>query len=147
MHMRKFVKDLSIKYHMSQSRTREKREKRNNGGLARSLACPPAVAVQSVYMNNDLQSIKDMLHTKRDFFAQKFHVQRFGIFGSIARGSQTAGSDADILVEFTEPIGLFAFVDLEDELAKLLQRDVDLVTKNALKPVMKDEILEQTVYV
>ncbi len=49
----------------------------------------------------------------------------------------------DVLVDF-EPgaaIGLFEFADLQHALADLFQRDVDLVSKRALHPFNRDEVL------
>ena len=40
----------------------------------------------------------------------------------------------------------FRFLELEEFLTKKLGVKVDLVTKNALKPVLKDQILQETVY-
>ncbi|KKT37612.1 MAG: polymerase beta domain protein region protein, partial [Candidatus Gottesmanbacteria bacterium GW2011_GWB1_44_11c] len=47
---------------------------------------------------------------------------------------------------FTHPLGLFRFVELENHLSQLLGKPVDLVTKNALKPIIKDQILQETIY-
>lgn len=48
-------------------------------------------------------------------------------------GGAKPASDIDILVEFQRPIGL-AFVDLVDELEKILHHRVDLVSKSGIKP-------------
>lgn len=76
-----------------------------------------------------------------------FPLRRLGVFGSVARGEATAASDVDILVELERPIGLFQFIELEDRLRELLHRDVDAVTANALKPMIKDAILREAIYV
>ena len=57
-----------------------------------------------------------------------------------------AQSDVDILVEFNRPIGLFAFLDLKEELEDLLQRRVDLVTADALKPQMREKVLSEAIH-
>lgn len=80
-------------------------------------------------------------------FAKEYHVRRFGIFGSYSRGSQTTMSDIDLLVEFFQPISLFRFVELEQKLSELLNRDVDLVTPDALKPMIRAEVQKQVLYV
>ena len=54
-------------------------------------------------------------------------------------------SDIDILVEFSEPVG-WEFIDLKDFLEMILEIKVDLVTKNALKPQIRDRILNEVVY-
>lgn len=48
----------------------------------------------------------------------------------------------DILVEFSEPVG-WEFVELKEYLEEILGRTVDLVTKNALKKQLRDEILKE----
>lgn len=42
----------------------------------------------------------------------KYRAQIRGIFGSVARGEETPGSDIDVLVEFEENADLFDFVGL-----------------------------------
>jgi len=76
----------------------------------------------------------------------KFKVKRIAIFGSTAQGNSKKDSDIDIIVEFDEPIGFFAFIELENYLSKILGKDVDLTTKKALKPTIKNEILKEAVY-
>jgi uncharacterized protein len=51
-------------------------------------------------------------------------------------------SDIDFLVEFRPEVrmGLFKFIKLRDELADLLGREVDLVPKDGLKPLLRDEV-------
>ena len=74
-------------------------------------------------------------------------MKEIGVFGSVARGDETEKSDIDILVSFNMPIGFFDFIRLEDFLSKLLGAKVDLVCKRALKPVIKDDILKEVIYV
>lgn len=76
-----------------------------------------------------------------------YKVKRLGIFGSTARGTARRTSDVDVLVEFSKTPGLFKFVELEERLAQLLRRRVDLVTKDSLKPALKVAILKDVVYV
>ncbi len=77
---------------------------------------------------------------------QKFKVKSIGIFGSVARNEATADSDVDVLVEFSEPIGLFEFARLQHYLEKLLGRRVDLVAKNAIKLQLRGRILKEMVH-
>lgn len=68
-------------------------------------------------------------------------------FGSFARGEETEKSDLDILVEFDEPVGFFEFIRLEKFLSDVFNRKVDLVAKNAIKPAIKERVLNETIYV
>ncbi len=78
---------------------------------------------------------------------EQFYLKRIGVFGSHATGKQTSKSDVDILVEYSRTVDFFEFLELKEHLEKLLGRKVDLVTKRALKPYMKKDILKQVVYV
>lgn len=62
-----------------------------------------------------------------------FPVRRIALFGSLARGEQTIGSDIDILVDVDPSIGL-RFVNLADTLQDLLNCKVDLVSLRGIKP-------------
>lgn len=98
-------------------------------------------------MSNSVKKIYDILGQHKADLSRSYGVKAMGVFGSFARGDATKKSDVDILVEFVEPIGLFKFVELEQKLSSLVGRKVDLVTKQALKPYIKNDVLKQTIYV
>jgi len=76
---------------------------------------------------------------------RRYHVQELAVFGSAARGEMRADSDIDLLVEFLPDaeIDLMDHAGLMLDLADLLDRKVDLVSKNGLKPLIRDSVLEQ----
>ncbi len=76
----------------------------------------------------------------------KFTVKSLAIFGSVARNEATEHSDIDMLVEFNASVGLFEFLSLQDYLQELLGKEVDLVTPAALKPQLRDKILQEAIY-
>jgi len=78
---------------------------------------------------------------------KKYNIKTLGIFGSYARGEENPESDIDILVEYEITPGFFKFIDLEDELSKIFNRKIDLVTKPALKELIKDDILKEVIYI
>lgn len=69
-----------------------------------------------------------------------FEPLEIGIFGSYARNENTDTSDLDILVQFGKRLNLFDLVDLENKLSDALGIKVDLVTRNALSPFIKEFI-------
>ena len=93
-----------------------------------------------------LEDIKRILKENETTLRDKFKIKEIGIFGSFIRGEQKQKSDIDILVEFSEPISLFEFIDVEEHLSDILGIKVDLVTKNALKPRIGKHILSEVVY-
>lgn len=79
-----------------------------------------------------LEVISSLKHIKSEL-EQRFHVSSIGIFGSVARGEDSPGSDVDILVDFSEPVGV-EFIDLADFIEKKINRKIDLVSRNGVKP-------------
>ncbi len=94
-----------------------------------------------------LKDIKAILEQHKLEIQRKFKVKEIGIFGSYTRGRQKLKSDIDILVEFSEPVGLFEFMDLEDYLQSLFGVKVDLVSRKALKPHIGERILREVIYI
>ena len=76
----------------------------------------------------------------------EYYVKKIGVFGSFARGEEKGASDIDVLVEFKKPVDFFEFLDLKRFLETILKREVDLVTPKALKPRLKDRILNEVIY-
>lgn len=64
--------------------------------------------------------------------ARKHNAERVYVFGSCARKEETPESDIDLLVEFNNA-SIFDHIRLEEEMAKLLQTSVDIVSLKALK--------------
>jgi uncharacterized protein len=72
-------------------------------------------------------------------------VVRAGVFGSVARGEDTPGSDVDFLVEFEEGRTLLDLSGLRLDLIDLLDRNVDVATPASLHPRLRDQILAEVV--
>jgi len=75
----------------------------------------------------------------------RHQVRRAGIFGSVAKENDTLKSDIDILVELDNKISLLDFVGMKLELEDLLGRTVDLVEYQAIKPRLREKILEEEI--
>lgn len=94
-----------------------------------------------------LEEIQEILRQKKPILRERFKVKEIGIFGSFVRGEEKDTSDLDILVELERPVGLIKFVGLQNYLSDELGEKVDLVTKSALKPRIKKNILSEVVYI
>ena len=78
---------------------------------------------------------------------KQFGVTKIGIFGSFARGEERPDSDVDVLVTFQNGRKTFDnFMGTKFYLEDLFKRKVDLVTDAALKPLIRDPILQDVVY-
>ena len=70
-----------------------------------------------------------------------------GIFGSVARGEQTEGSDVDVYLETTKP-SLFALVHIKEELQNLFGCPVDLIRlREEMDRLLKSRIEKEGIYV
>lgn len=77
------------------------------------------------------------IRAKSESILQKYDVKYAGVFGSVARGEDRPDSDIDMLVEFNVTPGLFKFIGLENELAGVLNKKVDLATQRSLHRLIK----------
>lgn len=98
-------------------------------------------------MKINIKLIKDKIKQQKSYLKSNFQVEDIGVFGSVARGDNFDSSDIDLLVNFSKPIGMFKFIGLENYLSQLLGKKVDLVTRKALKPAIKADILQEVIYV
>jgi predicted nucleotidyltransferase len=76
---------------------------------------------------------------------QRYQVRELSLFGSAARGEMRPDSDIDLLVEFLPDaqVDLVDYAGLMLDLSGLLGRKVDLVSKNGLKPLIRNSVLEE----
>ncbi len=79
--------------------------------------------------------------------SEKFSVDSLSLFGSVARDQAGSESDVDLLVEFSRPVGLFLFIDLQQHLETWLECKVDLGTPRSLKLGIKDQVLREAIRV
>jgi len=70
-----------------------------------------------------------------------FHPVRIGIFGSVARGDNTANSDIDILYQLKNAVGLLNIVRIKNSLEEKLNTKVDLVSEKYIHTELKSYIL------
>jgi len=81
------------------------------------------------------------LHQHREAICA-FNVEALFLFGSVARNEAKSNSDVDLLVEFSQPVGLFTLARLQIYLEKLLGCAINLGTPDSLKPYMQDLVIE-----
>lgn len=93
-----------------------------------------------------LAKVKEKLKNHQVELFSRFGLCKMAIFGSYGRGQQRIDSDIDILVEFNRPIGL-EFIDLAEELERILEVKVDLVSRNGIKSSYFREIEGELTYV
>lgn len=75
-------------------------------------------------------------------------VLHVALFGSVARGEQNENSDIDILVELdpSRIVTMFDYASLKDEVQSLFPVSVDVVDREALKPLLRPQALADAIY-
>jgi predicted nucleotidyltransferase len=82
-----------------------------------------------------------------DEHGSEYGIARIGIFGSVARGQHTEGSDVDIYYEGM-PLGLKSLTGLPRALESYMGTSVDVVRGHkGLNPAFRNRILKEVVYV
>ena len=76
---------------------------------------------------------------------ERYFIKRAAFFGSFAKGNDTANSDVDLLIEPAKDFTIFELLELEEEIAALTKRKVDLVEYSALKHSIRDEVLASAI--
>jgi len=89
------------------------------------------------------------LSVNKDNISQKYHLKKLGIFGSYARDEQTSASDLDLLVEFEDNTPNLAKIKyfLREEIQNIFKIPVDICREKYIKPVFRQQILTDAIYV
>lgn len=77
--------------------------------------------------------------------AARHDASNVRVFGSVARGDDSSGSDVDLLVDLGPRVGLLSLIGLEVEMEELLGVDVDLIPASGLKPGVRDRVLAEAI--
>jgi hypothetical protein len=87
----------------------------------------------------------DQLPPKQAITIAEIRMLHAAVFGSVARGEAGPSSDVDFLVEFESGRTLLDLSGLVIDLREALGCNVDVVTRNALHPKLRDAILSEAV--
>lgn len=85
------------------------------------------------------------ISSRRTDLAERFSVNKIGLFGSCAREEMNPESDLDIIVDFFEPT-FDNYMDLKFFLEDMFGRKVDLVVADAIKPRLVPIIEKEAMY-
>lgn len=69
---------------------------------------------------------------------------KVAVFGSYVRNEETPKSDIDVIIDFKKhSMGLFEFIDLQEELSEKIGIKVDLLTEEGISPYLIKNIRKE----
>jgi uncharacterized protein len=93
--------------------------------------------------------ILEFLKLNRDFLKNHFLITTIALFGSFARGEQTAQSDIDLLIELdaSDTDVYLLKNNIREFIASRFNRGVNLAREKYLRPYARDMILKEAIFV
>ena len=93
----------------------------------------------------DLQSLLYQNRERVLETAARYGAYNVRLFGSVARGEATVGSDIDLLVSMQPGRSLMDLGGLLFELQNMLGVDVDIVTEKGLRERIRERVLREAI--
>ena len=95
------------------------------------------------------EEILQFLLSNKKMFRKEYNIIKLGIFGSFARDEQTEDSDIDLIIEME--LNTQEIFEKKQEIKKILNqkyhRKIDLCRERSIKPIFKNFILNEVIYV
>ena len=89
---------------------------------------------------NELRSLKPVLK-------EKFGIEEFIVFGSVARGEDRNDSDIDIAITKAKKKNYFDLLEVKYFLSERLKKSIDIGYYDAIRPIFKKLIKKDVIYV
>jgi len=74
---------------------------------------------------------------------EQHHAKNARVFGSVIAGEDTEDSDLDLLVDTTQQTTLFDIAEIQNQLQKLLNISVDVLTPKGLPENFRARVLQE----
>jgi len=91
---------------------------------------------------------QELVKAKRDQIlsaARRHGASRVRLFGSAARGDDTAASDLDFVVELEEGRSLLDLGGMQSDLERIMGCSVDVVTEKGLRDRIRTRVLSESI--
>ncbi|MGD0451517.1 MAG: nucleotidyltransferase family protein [Candidatus Bathyarchaeia archaeon] len=92
-----------------------------------------------------LDETKRQLQELKPVLKSKYNVETIAIFGSYARSGQTAESDIDLLITYSEAPDIVGVNKIKRFLRRKLGTKVDIVSKKYVNPLIKEKVLKEAI--
>ena len=95
----------------------------------------------------DRKEIIQLLKVFKEENKNRYHIEKLGIFGSVAKNRMKKKSDIDIVVNLTKQ-DLFELIGIKQDLEEMLKYPVDIVSyRENMNSFLKKRIDRDAVYV
>lgn len=91
-----------------------------------------------------LDEVRAVAPRLKDAF-RPYGVSRVAVFGSVARREDRQDSDIDLLIDIERAVGLFSLLRMQGLAQEILGREVDLVVRSSLKPLIAPHVLREAI--
>lgn len=108
---------------------------------AAALGRQPAVSLAPERPSVLLERYRDTLIG----IAEGYGLENVRVFGSVARGDDTPGSDLDLVADFPEGYTFELVADAIEDLSAAFGRRVDLLNAAIVKPRLRDNVVSESV--
>ena len=93
------------------------------------------------------KEIYNQLHELKPILKERFGIEEFAIFGSVAREEENKNSDIDIAVLKMKLKSGFDLIRAKHFLEEKLNRSIDIGSFKSMKSFIKDRIKKDFIYV
>ncbi len=89
----------------------------------------------------------EKLKSLKPVLKEKYGIEEFAVFGSVARGEETKKSDIDIVILKAKKKNYFDLMDVKYFLEDVLKKNVDIGYFDAIRPIIKRHIEKELISV
>ncbi len=94
------------------------------------------------------EHVLDYLNRNKGYIKNKYGIIKIGLLGSYARGEENEQSDIDVVIEIEKNRkNIHTFFAFKRELEEAFDKKVDLGLESSIKPIVKQAIQKEIVYV
>jgi len=105
------------------------------------------MATQRKIKVTSLEEIRQIIDQHKPELRRQFHVEKIGVFGSYARGTQKKRSDIDFLVSFNKPITYLDLSGLKIYIEEITGLKSDVVPFHNLRPEFRENVYKEVIYI
>ena len=93
------------------------------------------------------KEIIEKLKKLKPILRDKFGIEEFAVFGSVARGDDNENSDIDIAIIKAKEKDYFKMLDTIYFLKEKLNKEIDMGYYDSIRPIIKRRINKDLIYV